>query len=107
MSEQSETMKFSPKDEITIMRGLHRGTKATVLAVDYGKAQYAVTLADGSFAVINAVNVREPEEVTITAQQLADALGNYAEDLPVHVLEALETAAPGITERFVISKAVA
>lgn len=109
MTDKSETkpMLFKVNDEITIMRGLHKGMIGTVRDVSEIAQTYAVKLQDGVLAVINAVNVRVPAEATITATDLADALGSVTEILTQDTLDALENRAPGITDRFVIAKAAA
>lgn len=87
---------FSQGDKVHIMRGTHRGTEAEVIGVN-GKDSYAVKFSDGSFAVINAVNVKEPAEATITSQELAQAFGVDAAEVPTEVWERLERLVPGIT----------
>lgn len=101
MTEQSKNMQFKDGDEITVMRGLHRNEAALVIGVDATAQEYAVKFADGSFGLINAVNVRVPQEPTITAGQLAEAIGEYGSEIPTPVLVALETLAPGITAKIV------
>lgn len=89
---------FKPGDEITIARGTYRKQTATV--VEASNEKYAVKLPDGTLAVINAVNVRTPAEVSISASDLADAFSIYADDFPVELVElldALEKEVPGIT----------
>lgn len=106
MTDKSE-MRFEQGDEITIMRGKHKGQTARVLAVDESNDAYGVQFADGSFAPINAVNVKVPDEATITASQLAHVLGAEANDLSSLVMSRLEDVSPGITAHFVLAKAAA
>jgi len=95
MTEKSEIPAFRTGDEISIMRGKHRNTTGIVVVYSTATAEYAVRFPDGSLDVINAVNVRVPDEPTITASQLAQAFGD---DIPsTLVLARLEALAPGIT----------
>jgi hypothetical protein len=103
MTEKSETppqlQLFKTGDEISIMRGKHRNATAIVLDYSTATAEYAVKFPDGSLGVINAVNVRVPDEATITAGQFAQAFSDFGGEIPRVVMEALETLAPGITAR--------
>jgi KOW motif-containing protein len=101
MTDTSEAMKLSQGDEITIMRGKHKGQIGKVLDVDKTSETYAVKFSDGSFAPINAVNVRVPDAVTITAEALGQALSNEGGELSDTCMARLEAAAPGITEHIV------
>jgi hypothetical protein len=98
MTEKSETpgMQFKDGDEVSIMRGLHRNETARVIGVNAGQQEYAVRFTDGSFGLINAVNVRAPEEPSITASQLAAMLGNYIGEIPTNLLDEIAAALPGI-----------
>lgn len=96
MSEQSE-MRFKTGDEITIMRGKLKGQTATVLEADQAERTYAAKLAGGGLAVVNEVNVKVPDEATITATELAQALGTEGDDLSDQVMERLENVSAGIT----------
>jgi hypothetical protein len=98
MIEKSEAPAFKTGDEISIMRGKHRNATATVLDYSTATAEYAVKFPDGSLGVINAVNVRVPDEATITASQLAQAFGSDASDVDGEVWERLEALVPGITD---------
>jgi ribosomal protein L24 len=93
---ESKAPAYKTGDSISIMRGIHRGKTATVLDVDTANEQYAVKLTDGGLVVVNFVNVREPQEVSITATALGAVLDAYP-DLPEAFLADLEKAAPGIT----------
>lgn len=95
---------FKQGDKVHIMRGTHRGTEAEVIGVN-GEDSYAVKFSDGSFAVINAVNVKEPAEATITASELAEAFGTRGADVPTEVWERLEKVAPGITAHVRVASA--
>lgn len=97
MTEKSETPVFKTGDEISIMRGKHRNATAIVLDYSTATAEYAVKFADGGLGVINAVNVRVPDEPSITASQLAQAFGNDAEEISDVVFARLEGLVPGIT----------
>jgi hypothetical protein len=98
MTEQSGTkaMQFEYGDEITVMRGKHRNETATVVYVDPTNRQYAAKFADNAVDLINEVNVRTPEEPTITASQLAAILNKHTDDLPADLLAEIEKALPGI-----------
>jgi len=102
MTDKSEVLVFKTGDEISIMRGKHRGATATVVDYSAGPAEYAVQFADGSFGVINAVNVRVPDEPSITASELASAFGTDAGNVPDQVWVRMEALAPGITDRIVL-----
>lgn len=69
MTDKSE-MAFKQGDEVTIVRGKLKGLTGNVLGVDTEADKYAVQTADGSFAVVNAVNVKVPEEPTLTLSQV-------------------------------------
>jgi hypothetical protein len=97
MTEKSEIPAFRTGDEISIMRGKHRNTTGIVVVYSIATAEYAVRFPDGSLDVINAVNVRVPDEPTITASQLAQAFGSDAVDVSGQVRERLEALVPGIT----------
>lgn len=85
MTSTSETqtptseLKYAVGDEITIMRGLDRGKHAKVLGVDVANRKYNVQFTDGSFSVVNEVNVKPPAEGTVTASKLADLVGSWAD----------------------------
>jgi ribosomal protein L24 len=102
MTDKSEAPAFKTGDEISIMRGKHRG--ATAIVVDYSTGQYAVKLPDGNLDVINAVNVRVPDEPTITASQLGQAFGDEGHEISNAVFERLEALVPGITNRMTMVK---
>lgn len=100
MTEKSEAPVFKTGDEISIMRGKHRGATATVVDYSIATAEYAVKFLDGKLDVINAVNVRVPDEPSITASQLGQAFGD---DVPsTLVLARLEALVPGITDKVVL-----
>jgi hypothetical protein len=107
MTEQSETKikQFDVNDEITVVRGLHKGMTGIVVYVDTKSEAYAVRLTDGVVAVINWVNVKAPVEATITATQLAEVFNRFWDEIPDLLLEELETVAPGITAN--VKRAVA
>lgn len=90
---------FKPGDSVVISRGKNAGDPATVLATDAGKRQYALSLANGGFTAVSAASVRAPEEAYITASVLFDVLNaHFKTKVPAALVEALESAAPGITE---------
>lgn len=64
-------------DELTIMRGIHRGKVAKVMGVDENKRQYATQLTSGEFVVINEVNTKPPQEGKVEATKLADLVGSW------------------------------
>lgn len=78
-SETIEAMKYNQGDEITIMRGIHRGKTAKVLGVDAAKRQYATQLTDGQFVVINEVNTKAPQEGQVQASRLATLVKTWAD----------------------------
>lgn len=102
MTEKSEVPVFKTGDEISIMRGKHRNATAIVLDYSIATAEYAVKFPDGSLGVINAVNVRVPDESTITASQLAQAFAEHGSTIPTTVMETLEALAPGITDKLIL-----
>lgn len=65
-------MKYEAGQTLTVMRGKTRGQSAEVIGVDSTNQSYAVKYVDGTFGVINAVNVKEPVEATIGAGKLAE-----------------------------------
>lgn len=69
----AKSPQYSQGDEITVMRGLDRGKTAKVMGVDEKNEQYAVQFADGAFSVVNFVNVKAPQEGTVTVTTLVDA----------------------------------
>jgi hypothetical protein len=85
MTNESETtpktdpMAYGVGDEITIMRGLDRGKHARILGADATNRKYNVQFTDGSFAVVNEVNVKPPAEGTVTASKLADLVNEWAD----------------------------
>ena len=91
------TLQFKAGDEITIARGKYRNQTALVVEASESPAQYAAKLADGTLTIVNAVNVRQPQEVSISAHDLADVLSVYAGGIPSEVFESLEAKVPGIT----------
>lgn len=103
MTEKSEIPTFKTGDEISIMRGKHRNATALVLDYSSATAEYAVKFPDGSLGVINAVNVRVPDEATITASQLAQAFGEDARGVSDQVWERLEALVPGITAHVLLA----
>lgn len=107
MTEQSEppVQQYGTGDEISIMRGKHRGATAIVVTYSSATAEYAVKFPDGCLGVINAVNVRGPVEVSITDGQLAQAFGDFGGEIPARVMDALEALAPGITAKIVLVQA--
>jgi hypothetical protein len=85
MTEQSEnqntSMDFTNGQTVTVMRGKTRGQTAEVIGVDTEHKTYAVKYADGTFGVINAVNVKAPTEDTIGEAKLAAEIQTLAADL--------------------------
>lgn len=91
---QPEAKVYATGDTITIMRGKTRGQVAKVVAVDNENKTYAVTYPDGTLGVVNHVNVKTPDEKTITASALAALIqatydANQADGLETTVLDAL------------------
>lgn len=80
---QSETtsMNYTTGQTITVMRGKTRGQTAEVIGVDAPNKQYAVKYADGTYGVVNAVNVKTPTEDTIGEARLAAEIQTLAHDL--------------------------
>lgn len=95
---QTEQMKYVPGDEVTIMRGLDRNKVAKVTGVDATNRKYNVTFTDGSFAVVNEVNVKPPQEGQVTAAKLAD-LVKGATDLP-SLIESLAKSVDGFSKAY-------
>jgi hypothetical protein len=79
---QSDTnvMKFTTGQTITVMRGKTRGKVAEVIGVDAENKTYAVKYEDGTFGVINAVNVKVPTEATIGEAKLAAEIQTILND---------------------------
>ena len=92
-------LKYKAGDTIAAKRGSKAGQPATVLGADPNSRTYAVQYANGSLTTIPEASVKEPEEASVTAAQLAEAFGNYAGEVPNEVWERLESLAPGITEK--------
>lgn len=68
---QPQEKVYAAGDTITVMRGKTRGQTAQVLHTDETNKTYAVKYTDGSVGVVNHVNVKTPDEKTITATALA------------------------------------
>jgi hypothetical protein len=68
---QPQAKVYAEGDTITVMRGKTRGQTAQVIGVDQTNKTYAVRYTDGTLGTINHVNVKTPDEKTITASALA------------------------------------
>jgi hypothetical protein len=68
---QPQEKVYAEGDTISIMRGKTRGKTAQVIGVDQTNKTYAVRYTDGTLGTINHVNVKTPDEKTITASALA------------------------------------
>ena len=93
-NDNKASMHHTVGQTVTVMRGKTRGQTAEVLGVDAEHQQYAVKYADGTFGVINAVNVKEPTEDTIGEARLAAEIQTAAQDIendadPADVLQAM------------------
>lgn len=76
------SMSYTTGQTITVMRGKTRGKTAEVIGVDAPNRQYAVKYADGTYGVVNAVNVKTPSEDTIGEAKLAAEIQTAAGDFP-------------------------
>lgn len=70
---------YNVGDELTIMRGVHRGKVAKVMGVDQNKRQYATQLTSGEFVVINEVNTKPPTEGKVEATKLARLVAGWTD----------------------------
>lgn len=82
MTTESETktpgpIKYAVGEEVSIMRGLDRGKHGKVLGVDEANRKYNIQFTDGTFAVVNEVNVKPPTEGSVTASKLADLVKEW------------------------------
>lgn len=75
-------------DKVTIKRGKFKGEVGEVIAHQDNPSAYVLKLDDGTFQVVNATNVIEPTEATITQGELA-ALVNSIDPLDEGGLGAL------------------
>lgn len=92
------TLQFKAGDEITIARGTYRNQTALVVEVSESPARYAAKLSGGALVLVNASNVRKPQEVSISARDLAEAFNAYAWPAEItELLDVLEAKVPGIT----------
>lgn len=100
-------MTFKAGDTVTVQRGLNKGKSGEVLHVSDVDKTYAVKFEDGGLAIINAVNVKTPDEGQIQEGALAaivqtgineadpaDALAGVRS-----IVALLEKALPGFSER--------
>ena len=67
-------MLFKSGQEVTLIRGKHRGQNATVLGADEANEQYAVQFGNGVVITTVANNVRAPGPVTLAAEDVIAAL---------------------------------
>jgi hypothetical protein len=74
------SMDYTVGQSIVPARGKTRGKTAEVIGVDAEHKTYAVKYADGTFGVVNAVNVKAPTEDTIGEAKLAAEIQTAATD---------------------------
>ena len=86
-------------DKVTIRRGKFKGQEGEVIAHQSDPAAYVLKLDDGTFQVVNATNVIEPTEATITQGELAalinTATGSDPEDRLADLVHAIDSKYPG------------
>jgi hypothetical protein len=71
---------FDTGTKATITRGKYRGKVAEILSAADPEGQHAVKLEDGTVAVVNASNLKAPDEATISEAKLAAEIQTAAGD---------------------------
>lgn len=96
--------KFNVGDEATVIRGKLRGRKGQIIAHNEADGTYAVTLDGGTLAVVNAGNLKAPQDSTISVAALVKALHGFGQeagtpdrDAAVRLAAMLDEAAPGVS----------
>jgi hypothetical protein len=75
---------FNEGDQGTIVRGRHRGQKATVVRYSPTAGTYVVELddKDGTLIVINVGNLRAPQDSTISVRALVQVMATFQDNEP-------------------------
>jgi hypothetical protein len=93
---------FNQGDEATVIRGKLRGRKGTILKHNPTAETYAVELEDGTLAVVNAKNLKAPQDSTISVRALVTVLAGFGQsagspdhDAAVRIAAMLDEVSPG------------
>lgn len=93
---------FNVGDEASVIRGKLRGRKGNILAFNPGDKTYAITLDGGTLAVVNAANLKAPQDSTVSVQALVSVLRDFRsedEGLITRLASALDAVTPGISAK--------
>ena len=90
-------------DKVTIRRGKLKGQEGEVIAHQSDPSAYVLKLDDGTFQVVNATNVIEPTEATITQSELAAIISSVIEDngkiIADGLIHSLDSKYPGFASK--------
>lgn len=95
-------------DKVTIRRGKLKGQEGEVIAHQADPAAYVLKLDDGTFQVVNATNVVEPIEATITQNELAALINSVDDNQQADrafrdLIHAIDSKYPGFTSKVGVS----
>jgi hypothetical protein len=93
---------FNVGDEARVVRGKLRGRNGKILAFNQGDKTYAITLEDGTLAVVNAGNLKAPADSTVSIAALVGVLHGFpfaSPDDAVRFAAALDEVAPGVSAK--------
>jgi|ERR1041384_5441360 hypothetical protein len=95
---------FNQGDTASVIRGKLRGRKGTILKHNPTAETYAVELEDGTLAVVNAKNLKAPQDSTVSVSALVSALASFGaeagssdEDAAIRLANALDATVPGVS----------
>lgn len=96
--------KFNVGDEATVIRGKFRGRKGEIIAHTESDNTYAVRLDGGTLSVLNAGNLKAPQDSTVSVSALVKALHGFGQeagpadrDAAIRLAAMLDEAVPGVS----------
>jgi hypothetical protein len=99
--ESSAAPAFKANDPIVVKRGKLARRTGSVLKYSPQDQTYALTLDDGTLAVVNATNVKAPEGSSISVHDLASVLARFRDDetrpTAWAIAKDLDEVSPGIS----------
>jgi hypothetical protein len=100
---------FNIGDAARVIRGKLRGRNGKILAHNEADKTYAITLEDGTLAVVNAGNLKAPADSTVSVQALVGVLGQLQADDPTttaRVAALIDSVSPGFSTKLAEATAV-
>ena len=91
---------FNVGDEARVVRGKLRTQHGQIIAYNEADKTYAIKLASGTLAVVNAANLKAPQDSTVSVRALVAALASFEDrDAAVRLAAALDATVPGVSAK--------